>query len=177
MAESSDDLEVLARRAAAGDTVALDTLLARIQPLVLSRTGRMLPNPLDAEEAAQDALVAVARRISSFEGRSRFTTWLYQVTTNAALDTYRKLKRRASVVGLPVDEQASPERTSVAAGTRVDLLEALEKVDPRFAEPVVLRDVCGLDYPEIAQALGIPLGTVKSRIHEGRRSLQWLMTR
>jgi RNA polymerase sigma-70 factor (ECF subfamily) len=74
-------------------------------------------------------------------------------------------------------EQASHEHTSVVAGTRVDLLEALEALDPRFAEPVVLRDVFGLDYSEIARQVGIPEGTVKSRIHEGRKSLQYLLSR
>jgi RNA polymerase sigma-70 factor (ECF subfamily) len=169
--------EELARLAAGGDSKALDQLLAAIRPDVLRRCTNFLPNPLDAEEACQDTLVAVARRIGSFEGRARFSTWLYQVTTNACLDTYRRLKRRASIVGVQLPEQASHEHTSVVAGTRVDLLEALEALDPRFAEPVVLRDVFGLDYSEIARQVGIPEGTVKSRIHEGRKSLQYLLSR
>ena len=169
--------EELARRAAAGDRRALEDLLAGIRPDILRRCTAFLPNPLDAEEACQDTLLAVSRRISGFEGRAKFSTWLYQVTTNACLDTYRRLKRRASVVGIQTPEQASHEHTSVVAGTRVDLLDALEKLDPKFSEPVVLRDVYGLDYTEIARQIGVPEGTIKSRIHEGRKSLQYLLSR
>ncbi len=171
-------LEELARRAAAGDKRALDDLLGAIRPEVLRHCGRVLPNALDAEEACQDTLLAVARRISSFEGRSKFSTWLYQVTANASLDTYRRLKRRATQMSpdeLP--ELTDAQRTSVIAGTRLDLLDALEQVDDRVGEPVMLRDVLGMDYAEIAALLGIPVGTVKSRIHEGRQSLQRLLGR
>ncbi len=167
-------METLAPRAAAGDQLALDELLRLAQPDVAARCARILPHALDAEEAAQDALLTVARRIDSFEGRSRFSTWLYRISSNAAIDTYRKLKRRAED-GDELPEITSDNRTSVIAGTRLDVLEALEQVDIRFAEPVVLRDMQGLDYAEIADVLDLPLGTVKSRIHEGRRLLQYLL--
>ncbi len=177
MKADPEQVEALAHRAAGGDERALDQLLRLIEADVLLRCSRLLPNPLDAQEACQDTLFAVARRIGSFEGRARFSTWLYQVGTNASLDTYRKLKRRGSMLGVELDERASNERTSVVAGTKVDLFEALDKIDPRFGEPVVLRDVFGLDYSEIARQLNIPEGTVKSRIHEGRRTLRWLLDR
>ncbi|MEL6892809.1 MAG: sigma-70 family RNA polymerase sigma factor, partial [Actinomycetota bacterium] len=82
-----DDVESLARSAAAGDADALERLLAAIRPDVLRHAGRLLPNRLDAEEACQDALLAVARRIDRFEGRAKFSTWLYRVTLNSGLDT------------------------------------------------------------------------------------------
>lgn len=177
MRADGDEVEAEARAAAGGDAASLDRLLRLIEADVLARCSRLLPNPLDAQEACQDTLLAVARRIGSFEGRARFSTWLYQVATNASLDTYRKLKRRGSVLGVELAERPALERTSVVAGTKVDLFEALEQVDPRFGEPVVLRDVFELDYAEIARQLGIPEGTVKSRIHEGRRTLRWLLER
>ena len=93
-----EEIELTGRQAAAGDRAALDRLLVGVRPLILGRCRKFLPNPLDAEEAAQDALLAIARRIESFEGRSKFTTWMYQLTTNAAIDCYRKLKRRRSVL-------------------------------------------------------------------------------
>jgi len=168
--------EELALQAAKGDARALNDLLSLIERDVFQRCLRVLPNRMDAEEATQDAMLTVARRIGSFEGRSKFSTWLYRVSSNAAVDTYRKLKRRSE------DDQEMPEltdlnRTSVIAGTRIDLLDALEQVDARFAEPVVLRDVQGLDYAEIAELLDLPVGTVKSRIHEGRKTLQRLLDR
>jgi RNA polymerase sigma factor (sigma-70 family) len=167
-----DQIEEMGRLAAAGDAAALDRLLVGARPLVLARCRRFLPNLLDAEEAAQDALLAISRHVGSFEGRSRFTTWMYQLTTNAAIDCYRKLKRRRSVLEMPPETPAAGSTPSVVAGARIDVLEAAEQLDPRLMEPVFMRDLCELDYGEIADALGVPVGTVKSRIHDGRSQLR-----
>lgn len=167
-----DEIEAVGQRAARGDKAALDQLLVGIQPLILSRCRRFLPNNLDAEEAAQDALFSIARRIESFEGRSKFTTWMYQLTTNAAIDCYRKLKRRRSVLEAPPDLAARGSSPSVIAGARIDVLEAAEQLERRLVEPVLMRDLCELEYADIAQLLDIPLGTVKSRIHDGREQMR-----
>ena len=170
------DIEELARRSAAGDEAALEQLLAEVQPRVRRICGRMLLYPEDAEEAAQDALMLVATRIGTFRGQSRFTTWLHAVASNSARGTYRTLRRRAAertTDEMPV--HADPRTTSVIAGSRLDLLDALEdlgKERPELVEPVVLRDVQHLDYAEIARLLDIPLGTVKSRIHAARQALR-----
>lgn len=174
---SDPDLEELASAAAGGDAGALDRLLESVQPQVHRHCRRLLPNPMDAEEASQDALLSVARRIDRFEGRSKFSTWLYRITLNASLDTYRKLKRRAETIDLDDVELTAAERTSVVAGNRIDLLDAFEEIDPKFGVPVMLRDVYDLDYGEIAAALDLPDGTVKSRIHEGRKTMQYLIGR
>jgi RNA polymerase sigma-70 factor (ECF subfamily) len=166
------EIEAIGRKAAAGDRAALDTLLVEARPLILGRCRRFLPNPLDAEEAAQDALLAIARRIDTFEGRSKFTTWMYQLTSNAAIDTYRRLKRRRSVLEAPPDLAAGGSTPSVIAGARIDVLDAAEKLDDRLVEPVFLRDLCELEYSDIAELLDIPVGTVKSRIHDGRAQLR-----
>jgi RNA polymerase sigma-70 factor (ECF subfamily) len=173
------DLDELATRAAAGDREALEDLLAAIQPRVKRICGRMLLYPQDAEEAAQDALLLVATKISSFGGRSKFTTWLHVVASNSARSTYRSLKRRAaerSADDMPV--LADPRTTSVIAGSRLDLLDALEvlgSTHPELVEPLVLRDVQGLAYDEIAQTLEVPLGTIKSRIHQARHAVRPLL--
>ena len=172
-----DDTEELARRAAAGDEAALDGLLRRIQPEVLRRCARFLPHRQDAEEAAQDVLLQVARNIRRFEGRSKFSTWLHVIIANCSRQTYRALKRRfveQASADLPL-ERPDPRTTSVIAGSRIDLLDALEKLDrhkPDLVAPVVLRDICQLEYAEIAEHLGVPLGTIKSRIHDGRKLVQ-----
>jgi RNA polymerase sigma-70 factor (ECF subfamily) len=134
------DIEALARKAAAGDPIALDALLAAVRPETLRLCGRFLPNREDAEEACQDTLWAVARGIGQFRGGSAFRTWLYRL-----------------------------------AGTRLDLLDALESLAPEQAEAAVLRDVLGLSYGDVATLLDIPEGTVKSRIHEARRRLRLRM--
>ncbi|MGP4007361.1 RNA polymerase sigma factor [Streptomyces sp. 4N124] len=172
--------EDLARRAAAGDGAALDGLLHAIRPEVVRRCGRFLPNREDAEEAAQDVLLQVARKITGFEGRSRFSTWLYTVVANCARQKYRELKRRAAEQPAPIDagQYADPRTTSVIAGSRVDLLEALDRLErehPHLVAPLVYRDICQLDYAEAAERAGVPLGTLKSRLHEARKQVRpWL---
>ena len=178
MPGSGVDIEELARAAVAGDRYALEALLAAVRPDVLRLCARFLPNREDAEEACQDTLLALARGIASFEGRASFRTWLHRVAANRARSTYQALRRRAATeaVGVPVPDQPDPRRTSVVAGTRLDLLDGLEAIGPDFAEPVALRDVLGLQYREIAALLDLPEGTVKSRIHEGRRRLRARLT-
>ncbi|MEU0334342.1 RNA polymerase sigma factor [Streptomyces sp. NPDC006193] len=172
--------EDLARRAAAGDGAALDRLLGEIRPEVVRRCGRFLPCREDAEEAAQDVLLQVARHLPAFEGRSRFGTWLYTVVANCCRQKYRELKRRAAEqpAALRPEQAVDPRTTSVIAGSRVDLLEALERLErehPHLVAPLVYRDVCQLDYAEAAERAGIPLGTLKSRLHEARRRVRpWL---
>ncbi|GEK03243.1 RNA polymerase sigma factor [Streptomyces sp. 1-11] len=172
--------EDLARSAAAGDRAALDRLLAGLRPEVVRRCGRFLPCREDAEEAAQDVLLQIARNISGFEGRSRFSTWLYTVVANCCRQKYRELKRRAAERPAAIEpaEHVDPRTTSVIAGSRVDLLDALDRLErehPHLVAPLVYRDVCQLDYAEAAERAGIPLGTFKSRLHEARRRVRpWL---
>lgn len=178
-AQDTPDLEVLATRAAGGDQHALHQLLTEIQPRVRRICGRMLLYPEDAEEATQDALLLVSTRIHTFQGRSRFTTWLHVVASNSARSTYRSLKRRSSE--LPTDQLPTapdPRTTSVIAGSRLDFLEALETLavdHPALVEPLLLRDMQELEYADIAALLDIPVGTVKSRIHSARQFVQPLL--
>jgi RNA polymerase sigma-70 factor (ECF subfamily) len=177
MTRMGQDLDVLAGRAAGGDRAALDDLLRGIQPLVLRRCARFLPCYQDAEEACQDVLWQVAQHIGGFERRAQFTTWLYVIVANCSRQTYRSLKRRAAEQAspeLPV-QVADPRTTSVIAGSRIDLLDALEQLEgrrPELVAPLVLRDICQLEYAQIAEHLGIPLGTLKTRIHEARRQVR-----
>ena len=164
--------EELARRAAGGDRGALDELLRLIEPRVLRQVSRFLPYRQDAEEAAQDVLLKVATRISTFQGRSAFTTWLYEVTANQARQTYRSLRRRAAerATDVPV-ERPDPRTTSVIAGSRLDLLDALDRLEaehPDLVRAFVLRDLSDLEYADIARVLDVPVGTVKARIHRAR---------
>ncbi|MFE7874169.1 RNA polymerase sigma factor [Micromonospora humida] len=174
----ADDIDDLARAAARGEPGALDALLTAVRPEVLRLCGRLLPHREDAEEACQDALLAVARGIGRFEGRSSFHTWLYRLTANRARSTYRALRRRWQVEagGVPLPDPPDPRRTSVVAGTRLDLLDALDAVRPEAAEALTLRDLLGLSYPEIATLLDVPEGTVKSRVHQARRQVRERLT-
>jgi RNA polymerase sigma factor (sigma-70 family) len=173
---ATDDAEDLAKRAAAGDQAALEELLRVIQPRVQRHVSRFLPYRQDAEEATQDVLLKVATKINTFQGRSRFSTWLYEVTANQARQTYRTLRRRAAerTTDLPV-ERPDPRTTSVIAGSRLDLLDALERLEtehPDLVRAFVLRDLSDLEYSDIARLLDVPLGTVKARIHHARRHVR-----
>jgi RNA polymerase sigma factor (sigma-70 family) len=169
-------VEELARLAARRDGDALTELLRLIGPDVLRHCSRFLPCRQDAEEACQDALMQVARNIDRFEGRSRFSTWLHVVVANSARSTYRSLKRRSlEQAGDLPQQRPDPRRTSVIAGSRVDILDAMEDLErrkPDLIEALVLRDISQLEYSEIAKQLDLPLGTVKSRIHEARRQFR-----
>jgi RNA polymerase sigma-70 factor (ECF subfamily) len=172
------DMETLIRAASAGDSRAVNDLLTALRPEALRLCARFLPHREDAEEACQDTLLAVARGIGRFHGQSSFRTWFYRIAANRARSTYQSLRRRSvgEAAGVPLPDQPDPRRTSVVAGTRLDLLDALETLTPDYAEAAVLRDVLGLSYAEIAALLEVPAGTVKSRIHEARRQLRLRLT-
>jgi RNA polymerase sigma-70 factor, ECF subfamily len=175
--EASD--EVLAAAANAGDRGALEVLLARHLDRVHAICRRVTGHPEDALDATQEALIAVTRGLHRYDGRSLFTTWLYRVATNAALDELRRRKRRPEPAELVEDRPlggtagsataSSPVESAVAA--RLDVDAALAGLSPEFRAAVVLRDLCDLDYAEIAEVLDVPIGTVRSRIARGRAAI------
>ena len=164
-----------------GDRAALDTLLRRHHDRIWAVCRRLAGNDADAADATQEALVLIVRRLGTFDGRSQFTTWAYRVATNACLDELRRRARRPSH-GLPDDDPDSG-RVIVAADEPVDrqvserltVDAALAQLPEDFRLPVVLRDVVGHDYAEIAAILDIPAGTVRSRIARGRGRLAELL--
>jgi RNA polymerase sigma-70 factor (ECF subfamily) len=158
--------------ARAGDRVALDTLLRRHHDRLYALCRRLTANDADAADACQEALIAVARGLARFDGRSSFSTWAYRVATNAALDELRRRRRRPEP-GLPADATLAaaggPATPDVEA--RVDVNRALARLPADYRTAVVLRDLCDLTYEEIGEILGIPPGTVRSRIARGRAAL------
>lgn len=137
---------------------------------------RILGNDADADDALQEALIAIARGLAAgrFDGRASFGTWAYRVTTNACLDELRRRGRRPDVPGDEHLERLAPDGSTgieSAAAARLDVEAALTRLPPDFRAAVVLRDLCGLDYAEIAEILSIPSGTVRSRIARGRAAL------
>ena len=135
---------------------------------------RLAGNDADAADACQEALITVVRRLDRYDGRARFSTWLYRVATNACLDELRRRGRRPT----PVDDEvltagraATGPAVDGAVADRVDIDHALAQLSEEFRAPVVLRDLCGLDYAEIAEVLDLPAGTVRSRISRGRAAL------
>jgi len=174
-ASSDADLVVRARD---GDRAALEQLLRRHQDRIHALCRRMVGHPTDAQDVAQEAMISVVRGLPSFDGRSAFTTWLYRITTNACLDELRRRQRRPLValpdldreIGAGPSQGGAPDLAEQAAD-KLDIDAALAALPLEFRAPVVLRDLCRLDYREIATVLDIPPGTVRSRIARGRAAL------
>jgi RNA polymerase sigma-70 factor, ECF subfamily len=167
--------EQLAARAAQGDARALDELLKRHTGLVHGVCRRVLSNADDALDATQEALLSIARKIHTFDGRSRFSTWCYRVATHAALDEARRGNRRPRPVETLPEPVTNARGTDAEIAGRLDVDAALSELIPEYRAAVVLRDLVGMDYAEIGEVLGIPPGTVRSRIARGRAALADLL--
>lgn len=163
--------------AQSGDRRALDTLLRRHAEALHGLCRRITGNDADADDATQEALLAIVRGLGRFDGRSAFTTWAYRVATNACLDELRRRQRRPEPTddelldGLRGGAGAGDDRSIETSSDRIDIDAALSDLSPEFRAAVVLRDLLGLEYAEISDVLGIPAGTVRSRIARGRAAL------
>lgn len=173
-----DDATLVAR-AQTGDAAAMNTLLERHYDRIHAVCRRVTGSAADADDAAQEAMIKIVRAIGTFDGRSQFSTWCYRIATNVSLDELRRRGRRPQLHTVrpgadeeppePVDDRA--ERDVVSPVNRLVVEQAIASLPIEFRTPLVMRDVGDLDYSEIADALGIPIGTVKSRIARGRRQL------
>ena len=187
---SGADDDALVAAAQSGDRAALDRLLRAHQARIHAVCRRITGNDADALDATQDALIAIVRGLPRFDGRSRFSTWAYRIATNTCLDELRRRKRRPDL-GLVDDlgtTEAGLENGSAVNGGRVGgdgvgdeiadrmaIDAALARLSPEFRAAIVLRDLCQLDYTEIAAVLDVPIGTVRSRIARGRGQLADLL--
>jgi RNA polymerase sigma-70 factor (ECF subfamily) len=171
-----DDEQRTVAAAQGGDRAALEQLLRAHQPQIHAVCRRITGNDADALDATQEALIAIVRGLPRFDGRARFSTWAYRVATNTCLDELRRRRRRPAV-GLPDREGTALDLADHRPGPadqvadRVDIDLALADLPHDFRAAVVLRDLCQLDYAEIAEVLEIPAGTVRSRIARGRALL------
>jgi RNA polymerase sigma-70 factor (ECF subfamily) len=178
----SDDQATLVAAAVAGDRGAMDRLLRLHYDRMFAVCRRILGNDTDAADATQDAMISVVRSLGKFDGRASFATWAYRIATNASLDELRRRRRRPAVAdrdhgrvpGHDHDMHAADREAELrvdSVGDRMALDAALAGLSEEFRVPIVLRDVADFDYAEIADTLGIPVGTVKSRIARGRGAL------
>lgn len=132
---------------------------------------RIVVNRADAEDATQNALISIVKALPGFDGRSQFSTWIYRIATNAALDEVRRIGRRPR----PTDKDAvydSPQSDrSEAVVAQLDVVAALADIPEEYRTTLVLRHVADLEYEEIAAIQGIAIGTVRSRLARGRAQL------
>lgn len=166
---------LLVKRAQRGDRNAVDSLLRENYDVVRAVCHRIIINTADAEDATQIALMSIVRALPSFDGRAKFSTWVYRIATNAALDELRRIRRR----DVPNDD-ATFENVSVGDATnavdaQMDVSAALAEIPEEFRVALVLRHIADLDYEEIAVILQVPVGTVRSRLSRGRAQLAALL--
>ena len=131
-------------------------------------------NAGDAEDATQETFVALLRSAGTFSGTAAFSTWMYRVATNACNDIARKRARRPRPSTVEVEDLANTAGIEDVLATRelgLELETALQRLDPEHREVIVFHDVLGLPYADIAERLGLAVGTVKSRIHRGHARL------
>jgi RNA polymerase sigma-70 factor (ECF subfamily) len=168
--------EDLIRRYLDGDVRAFEVLVERHERRVYNLALRMTGREEDARDATQDAFLSALRKLKGFRGEAAFSTWLHRVTVNACYDLLRKRQRAPLLHEWPSDEgPPRPEPASTdhadAVDLSLDVQRALMDVPADFRAALILCDVQDLPYDEAAAILGVPVGTVKSRLHRGRAAL------
>ncbi len=172
------DTPDLVRRARDGDRQALETLVARFDRYVLGVALMVLGDRVEAQDAAQEALVKALRGLKGFKGKSAFRTWLYRVTVNVCRDLQR---RRARQRETPLDDApplvapGGPSQTTLERERRQAVWRAVQALEPDLREVVVLRYYLDMSGAEIAQATDSPTGTVYWRLNRARNALASLL--
>ena len=174
------DEKKLIERAYGGDPSAFNRLMAQHEARMYAVALRMCANREDAQDCLQEAMLRVYRAIGSFKGQSTFSTWVYRITMNTCLDELRRKKNRQNtsldnLVDMgwsPTDGGAGPEKQALMREMREKMHGAIRELPDDMRAAVVLRDIQGFSYDEIAQMLEINVGTIKSRISRGREKLR-----
>ena len=164
---------MLVERARAGDAAAFEQLIERYDRQLRGLAFRVLEDRGAMDDVLQEAYVKAFVGLREFSGRAAFGTWLYRIVYNAALDELRRRSRRPAPLS---DERPEQAETGVAledgAVQRLDLAAALAALDPDLRALVLMVDADGMDYAQAAHVLGIPPGTVASRLNRARRALR-----
>jgi RNA polymerase sigma-70 factor (ECF subfamily) len=175
--------EELVRRYLDGDGNAFEELVGRYESVIMNMAYRLLGNRSDASDVCQEVFVLLIRKLGSFRGESKFSTWLYRVSLNACHDYARRSKRHVSISESPGDDLPdieqrladdgfdSPELSMERAEVQKTVREAIARLPYKFKEVIYLHDLSGYNYKEVAEILGISLGTVKSRLNRARARL------
>ncbi len=170
----------LIQRAASGDSAAFEALVMPHEKMMYALALRLCREPEDAKDCMQEAMLRIYRSLSSFRGDSSLSTWIYRIVNNVCLDCHRRRKVRAaeSLDQLsedgwnPSDPQLGPEASLENQMLKAALARGIRALPDGIREAVIMRDVNGLSYEEIAETLDINIGTVKSRINRGREKLR-----
>lgn len=175
MNKNDDDLIA---RIKSGDRTAFEAIVKRYQDRIYNLCLYMLKDRQNAQEAAQDVFVKAFRNLENFQPRASLYTWLYRISINTSIDHLRKLPSATAADGALTGLSSgapSPERCLEAKETTAVVQNALQELSPELRAAIVLREMEGLAYDEIAATLHISIGTVKSRIARAREALHRLL--
>ncbi len=183
MGDSMTDTE-LVTRVQHGDKSAFDLLVLKYQHRIIKLVGRYLREPADALDVTQDAFLKAYRALPNFRGESAFYTWLYRIAINTAKNHLVAAARRPSDVDLGTNEDGeqfeiedmqstleTPERLLLTEEIRQTVIDAIGKLPDDLRTAIMLREVDGLSYEEIATVMDCPIGTVRSRIFRAREAV------
>lgn len=180
--------EQLIRRAQQGDNGAFEALLLLHQKKVYNLCLRMSANPDDALDLSQEAFLRAWRSLGQYQFEANFSTWLFRLTSNICIDFLRRKKRRQETsltesyddsdegaeLSVP-DAQPGPEQQAMTNETKIELARAMEQLSPEHREILQLRVIEDLQYEQIADILGVRVGTVKSRLARARLSFRKIL--
>jgi len=185
----TDSEKILLRQSKAGDLVSFERLIEKHQQVAYNVAYRMVGNEEDAKDMTQEAFIKVFKSIGSFREDSSFSTWLYRIVMNTCKDELRKKKIKVvsidrdievgeSSVSFEIPDQTySPEVVYEKKQLHQMLSQALTELPETNRIVVIMRDVQGFSYEDIAECINVPVGTVKSRINRGRHMLREMITK
>ncbi len=182
------DENILVKKAINGDNSAFEMLMEKHMGIIYNIALRMTANQDDAEDMTQEIMIKIFRSLSSFKGNSKFSTWIYRVAVNTCLDELKKKKNKkhlsldAEISGddgenqIEIkDDSPSPEKLAEQNELRDMVAAAVKLLSDEHRAVIVLRDIRGMSYSEIAEILGCSDGTVKSRISRERAQLKMIL--
>ncbi|MBR5153039.1 MAG: sigma-70 family RNA polymerase sigma factor [Clostridia bacterium] len=179
----------LVLRAKEGDVSAFETLIEEYQKRIFAIAYRMILNPDDAADLTQEVIVKIFKNLDKFQGNSKFSTWVYRIATNTCLDELKKTKNKntysldkeieteeGSLIGELPDKGPTPEQAAEKKAVQNAVRIAIGRLNPEHKKVIVLRDLQGLSYEEIAEIVDCSVGTVKSRISRARENLKKILS-
>lgn len=184
-----DHEKLLITKAQAGDPLAFEELISMHQKNIFSIAYRIAGNHEDASDMAQEVLIKIFRNLDQFKGNSKFSTWLYRVATNTCLDMRKKIMKHSaysldqeletdegSILTEIQDDSPTPEQHAEQSVVQKAINTAISNLNDQHKKVIILRDVQGFSYEEIADMLSCSVGTVKSRINRARAQLKKILS-
>lgn len=184
--QQANDQQLVAR-VQKGDRRAFDLLVIKYQHRILALVSRFIPDFAEAQDVTQEAFIKAYRALPNFRGDSQFYTWMYRIAVNTAKNFLVSRNRRTPIRDIDVDDAeyfadegsmkdiASPDKLMARDQLRTVVFQAIETLPEELRVAITLRELDGLSYEDIAQVMGCPIGTVRSRIFRAREAIEQKM--